>query len=160
MRDAGQERVSLIYLLGVMSISFAIGWIPIMIHPGLAGDTWGVGFFFNVALVVSYGAVLGWSDRTRSVLPTALFGTVVIVLGIDLLALTEPIARSGAGSILIIVDVIGLPVEIITMALLLSVGVLVGFALVVAHTAILGSGKRCSIRRCKARIGGISINQI
>jgi hypothetical protein len=136
--------VVLWWLLAV-SASFLVGFLLLTLLPEASGAIWGVGIVVNVGLAVAVGAFLGWTRQWLQVVLAVPLGSIVTILGLDLLALVPtPTENAHAGWLgLVGFDGVAVLTACFGMAILTGVGASVG---VIGQILIVRSG-------CLSRLG-------
>jgi predicted small integral membrane protein len=110
----------------------------------VSGPTWGVGTAVNVSWAVAIGVYFGWTRQGFQALVAVVLGTIVTILGLDLLLLVPTPAENAHFGLLgfVAFDSIGLFVALIGMSILIGGGALTG---VLIHLTLSRTG-------CLARI--------
>jgi hypothetical protein len=131
-RAASDERISpgVRWWLLAVAISFLLGFIFLRLLPQDSSTTWSGGILVNLGLAVTIGIVLGWTRQGIQVLIAVLMGSVVTILGVDLLLLAPiPTENAHLGLLgCVIFDAVAFFVALIGMTILVGVAVLVGLA--------------------------------
>jgi hypothetical protein len=128
--DHGRGAVSravLWWLLPTAS-TFLLGFLILDLFPSASSPTWGGGIALNVGMAVVMGVFLGWTHQWLQVLVASIFGSIVVILGLDLLflapTLTENTHLGFIGTVLF--DSVTLVVALVGMMILVGLGALIG----------------------------------
>ncbi len=89
IEDSGEsdEAISCVVIIWLLlvTLSFLLGFSSFAFLPGAASTTWNAGILTNLGMAVTVGAILGWRRQWLQVFVAVTFGTVVTILGLDLL---------------------------------------------------------------------------
>jgi hypothetical protein len=134
--------------------SFVLGFLILRFFPSASSPTWGDGIATDVGMAVAIGVLLGWTRQWLQVLVASVLGSVVIILGLDLLFLAPtPVENTHLGLIgTVLFDAVGIGVALVGLVVLVGVGAVIGaFTRAVASrwVCLLGLGR--NLRGCTSR---------
>jgi hypothetical protein len=128
--DDGSGLISrtVVWWLLATACTFLLGFLILDFFPRASSPTWGGGIGTNVGMAVALGVFLGWTRQWIQVLVASIFGSFVVILGLDLLFLAPtPTENTHLGLIgMVLFDSVTVVVALVGMMILVGLGALIG----------------------------------